>query len=122
MAEEYLDRIRAFGTDDYYGQTVNLAAGDIPQVLGKPTYESTTMDGLLSTTTNYHTVYGDFRNYVIADRVGLAVEFVPNLFHTGANRPSASRGWLAHWRVGADSINDTGFVLGINQNTAAASV
>lgn len=122
MAEEYLDRIRAFGTDDYYGQTVNLTAGDIPIVLGKRTYESTTMTGLLSTTTNYHTVYGDFRNYLIADRVGLAVEFVPNLFHTGANRPSASRGWLAHWRVGADSINDTGFVLGVNQNTAAAGV
>ena len=77
--------------------------------------KSTSMSGALGTTTNYAIVYGDFQNFVIADRIGMAVEFVPNLFHTGNNRPSASRGFLAHWRVGSDSVNDSGFRMLQNQ-------
>lgn len=54
-------------------------------------------------------IFGDFSNYVIADRVGMSVEFIPHLFHTGNNRPSGQRGWYAYYRVGADSVNDGAF-------------
>jgi len=56
-------------------------------------------------------VYGDFSNYVIADRVGTTVEFIPHLFATGNNRPSGQRGWYAYFRAGADSVNDGAFQL-----------
>ena len=115
MNEAYNDRIRQFGTSDGALYTVDLTEGDAPRILGKPAYLSTTMSSALSNVTQSVAVYGDFQNFLIADRIGLAVEFVPNLFHTGANRPSASRGLLAHWRVGADSIVDGAFRLLMNQ-------
>jgi HK97 family phage major capsid protein len=43
-------------------------------------------------------VYGDFRYYLIVDRVGMSVEVVPHLFHTATNYPSGQRGLLAFWR------------------------
>lgn len=56
-------------------------------------------------------VVGDFRNYVIADRVGMSVELVPHLFDVTNNRPTGQRGWFAYARNGADSVNDLGFRL-----------
>jgi HK97 family phage major capsid protein len=54
-------------------------------------------------------VVGDFSNYVIADRIGLTVEFIPHLFGTTNGRPKGQRGWFAYYRTGADSVNDAGF-------------
>lgn len=47
---------------------------------------------------------GDFKaGYLIADRVGAAVEYVPHLF--GPNRrPTGQRGWYLHWRVGGNVL------------------
>jgi HK97 family phage major capsid protein len=67
------------------------------------------MDGTVTAAANnYLGIIGDFDNYVIADRIGMTVEFVPHLF--GSNqRPTNSRGWLAYVRHGADSVNDGAF-------------
>ena len=71
------------------------------------------MDGTIRwcmvTSSSFVAVFGDFSNYVIADRIGLTVELIPHLFHTANNRPSGSRGWYAYYRVGADSVNDSAF-------------
>lgn len=115
MNEAYEDRIRQFGTNDGALYTVDLTETAATRILGKPSYNSSTMSSALSTVTQPVIVYGDWSNFVIADRIGMAVEFIPNLFHTNANRPSASRGYLAHWRVGSDSINDGGFKMLVNQ-------
>jgi HK97 family phage major capsid protein len=88
-----------------------------PQLLGRPALESEDMDGVINTTQeNYMAVYGDFSNYVIADRVGMRVEFINHLFQqttagSGFGRPTGQRGWYAYYRVGADSVNDGGFRL-----------
>ncbi|MFC8277192.1 phage major capsid protein [Streptomyces sp. NPDC057271] len=83
---------------------------DVPaMLLGRPALEAEDMDGAFSaaaTADNYILAYGDLSNYVIADRVGMTVEFIPHLFATGNNRPSGSRGWYAYYRVGADVVND----------------
>ena len=60
-------------------------------------------------------VVGDFRNYLIADRIGMTVEYIPHLFDQATGRPSGQRGWFAYARHGADSINDLGFRLLQNQ-------
>ena len=60
-------------------------------------------------------VVGDFRNYLIADRVGMTVELIPHLFDQSTGRPTGQRGWYAYARNGADSINDLGFRLLQNQ-------
>lgn len=51
-------------------------------------------------------LFGDFKaGYLIVDRVGMAVEYVPHVFHTDNNLPMGVRGWYAYWRVGAGLIN-----------------
>lgn len=60
-------------------------------------------------------VVGDWRNYLIADRVGMTVELVPHLFDVTNNRPTGQRGWFAYGRDGADSIVDVAFRLLQNQ-------
>jgi HK97 family phage major capsid protein len=104
--------IRAFDTGGGGGFWANLNGDRPDQLLGRNVLEAEGMDGVVTTTgavNNYLLVFGDFSNYVIADRIGLSVEFIPHLFHTGNNRPSGSRGWYAHFRVGADSVNDDAF-------------
>ncbi|MFI8254085.1 phage major capsid protein [Streptomyces filamentosus] len=80
-----------------------------PQLLGRSALEAEDMDGTITAAAdNPVMVYGDFSNYVIADRIGMTVEFIPHL--VGANRrPTGQRGWYAWYRVGADSVNDGAF-------------
>ena len=103
--------IRQFGTSDGHALWERVG-NDVPnQLLGRPAYESEDMDGTITATEdNYVAVFGDLSNYVIADRIGFSVEFIPHLF--GANRrPTGQRGWYAYYRVGADSVNDGGMRL-----------
>lgn len=102
--------IRQFDTSGGAALWERLGA-DVPnQLLGRPAYEAEDMDGTITAAaTNFVLIYGDFQNYVIADRIGMTVEFIPHLFHTSNNRPSGQRGWYAYYRVGADSVNDGAF-------------
>ena len=56
-------------------------------------------------------VLGDFKaGYKIIDRMGL--ELVYNPLVLGSNRrPTGEVGWVAFWRVGADSVNDAAFQM-----------
>jgi HK97 family phage major capsid protein len=67
------------------------------------------MDGTITALAdNLIAIFGDFSNYVIADRIGMTVEFIPQLF--GSNgRPTGQKGWFAYARHGADSVNDAAF-------------
>jgi HK97 family phage major capsid protein len=84
---------------------------DLPDgLIGRRVLEAEAMDGVIDAGQNNRTiVFGNFNNYVIADRVGMTVEFIPHLFHTSNNRPSGQRGWFASYRTGADSVNDGAF-------------
>lgn len=103
--------IRQFDTAGGAALWERLGA-DVPNVLlGRPAYETEGMDGVIDgSSTNYVAVFGDFSNYVIADRIGTTVEFIPHLFGTN-HRPTGERGWYAYYRVGADSVNDGAFRL-----------
>jgi HK97 family phage major capsid protein len=112
--------IRGFGAT--YGASfwTDLGGDRPPRLLGRDVYEAESMDGVVTTTgavANYILVYGDFSNFVITDRIGMSVEFIPHLF--GANqRPTGQRGWYAYYRTGSDSVNDGGFRL-LNVASAA---
>lgn len=106
------DLVRQFDTTGGADLWTQLSFDRPPQLLGKPAYEAEDMDGAITAlAANLVLVFGDFSNYVIADRVGMTVELVPHLFATGANRPSGQRGIFAYYRVGADSVNDGAFNL-----------
>jgi len=90
----------------------NDPGGGAPrELLDRPRYEAESMDGVINATQeNYMVIFGDFSNFVIADRIGLTVDFIPHLFGTN-RRPTGQSGWFAYYRVGSDSVNDAGFRL-----------
>ena len=82
-----------------------------PRLLNRPLYENSNMDGTLTgAAADYTLLHGDFSQYVIQDRVGTSIELVPHLLGA-TRRPSGERGFLQHWRVGADVLVPGAFVL-----------
>lgn len=95
---------------DGYG-TRNLSSEGIGPLLGKrvllsdyaPSFSGTTGASNLA-------ILGDFQKYVIAQRVGMSIEFIPHVVD-GSGVPTLQRGWVAWARVGADSVDDAAFRL-----------
>ncbi len=109
------NEVRGFDTSGgLSNQTVDLTAPYSFQLLGKPVYENSGFPTFTGTTGAANIlVVGDFKNYVVFDRVGSRTELIPHIM--GANgRPSGQRGLVFWWRVGADSVNDNAFRLLLN--------
>lgn len=101
------------GAGSYF--TVTLE-GELTKIRNRPVAFASHFPDFTGTTgASNILVVGDFRNYLIAERAGMDVELVPHLFDVTDNRPTGQRGWFAHARIGADSINDLGFRLLQNQ-------
>lgn len=101
------NKIRQFDTAGGGGFWANLTSDRPPQLLNRAALESEAMTASTATGSKL-AVFGDFENFVITDRLGMAVEFIPHL--VGANRrPTGQRGWFAYYRVGSDVVNPNGF-------------
>lgn len=100
--------VQQFGNGADASFTVGFTAEGVTVVKGRQFRTSDYMSSTLTGTTPY-LIVGDWRNYLVAQRAGMSVELIPHLFGTANNRPNGSRGWYAWARVGADSINDSGF-------------
>lgn len=112
---DVMNEVRGFDTSGgLSNQTVDLTAPYNFQVLGRPYYENSGFPDFTGTTGAASIlVCGDFRNYVIFDRIGSRVEFVPHLF--GSSRlPNGSRGLYFWWRVGGKTVNTNAFRLLLN--------
>lgn len=106
--------VRGFGTGGGSDMWERIGADRPALLLGRQAYEAEAMESNPAATAGASNdnimLYGDFSNYVIADRVGMTVELIPHL--VGSNRrPTGQRGWYAYYRVGADSVNDDAFRL-----------
>lgn len=66
---------------------------------GFPSAENSEMayDATLATDNQTIAVLGDFRQFLIVDRIGMSVELVPHLFGAG-RMPTGQRGIYAYWR------------------------
>ncbi|ORV91195.1 capsid protein [Mycobacterium interjectum] len=105
------NKTRQFDTAGGAGLWARLSE-DRPRVLlERDVLEAEAMDGAIDVgQDNYVLAFGDFQNFVITDRLGMAIEFIPHL--VGANRrPTGQRGWFAYYRTGSDSVNDNAFRL-----------
>uniref|UniRef100_UPI003C30EBCB Major capsid protein n=1 Tax=Mycolicibacterium phage Mycofy1 TaxID=3349809 RepID=UPI003C30EBCB len=114
------NKIRQFDTQGGAGLWTTIGNGEPSQLLGRPVGEAEAMDANWNTSAsadNFVLLYGNFQNYVIADRIGMTVEFIPHLFGTN-RRPNGSRGWFAYYRMGADVVNPNAFRL-LNVETAS---
>jgi HK97 family phage major capsid protein len=112
MSLDAQNQVRSLGDDKLGNFTVDLKAGYGFQLLGRPVYENSAMADFTGTTgVSNIMVVGDFKNFVIFDRVGSRVEVVPHLFHTSNNLPRGQRGLVYWFRTGSDSVNDNAFRL-----------
>ncbi|MGJ6126314.1 phage major capsid protein [Mycolicibacterium sp. Y3] len=96
------------GGNALWGQ---LGEGRKSELLGRPDYISEAMDQAVNLTQdNLVLLFGDFQNYVVVDRLGTTMSYIPHLF--GSNgRPTGKAGWHAWFRGGGDSVNDGAFRL-----------
>lgn len=113
MSVDVENEIRSFSSDNSGGYyTVNLTQGGVGTLFGRPVVLSDYAPNFTGTTGAANIlVVGDFSNYVIAQRAGMTLEFIPNLMGVTNGRPTGQRGWFAHARHGFDSVNDNAFRL-----------
>jgi HK97 family phage major capsid protein len=108
--------IRQLGTVDP-NFTVDITQEAIPRMFGREYPMNDFMqDDPAGTGTQPLLVVGDFRGYVVAQRAGMTVEFIPMLFDVTNNRPTGQRGWFAWARVGGGVVNSAGFRLLTNRS------
>jgi len=110
------NQIRQLGTVDP-NFTVNMTAEAIPMLFGRQYPMNDYMqDFPTGTGTQALLAVGDFSGYVVAQRAGMTVEFVPMLFDVTNNRPTGQRGWFAWARVGGGVVNSAAFRLLVNRS------
>lgn len=109
LAEKVIyNDVRQFAAADGHDLWERLGGGLPPQMLGYSVNESSAMDNDATTAGQLILLLGDFRHFLIVDRVGMSVELVPHLF--GANRrPTGQRGIFAFWRNGSTILADNAF-------------
>jgi len=107
--------IRQLGTVDP-NFSVNITNEALPRLFGREYPMNDYMEDMPSGTGSQALlVVGDFQGYLVAQRAGMSIEFVPMLFDRTNNMPTGQRGWFAYARVGADVIDPTAFQLLTNK-------
>ena len=80
-------------------------------LLGKPVEEWSAMTTAVATGSRW-AIFGDFRNFLIADRLGFSVELVPHLFGATNRFPTGQRGLFSIWRTGTGVLVPNAFRYG----------
>jgi HK97 family phage major capsid protein len=104
------NKIRQFDVAGGAGFWTNLTTERPAMLYGRDALEAEAMSGQVAGG-NQILLYGDLESFVIVDRIGMAIEFLPHLFSTAHNRPTGTRGWFAWYRTGSDLVNPTGVRL-----------
>jgi HK97 family phage major capsid protein len=106
--------VRQFGTTDP-NFTVDMTAEGAYQVLGRRWYLNDYMDapvgtgGSTSASDITPVIFGDWRNFVIANRVGATVETMPHVIDTTTGNPTGQRATFMWARIGSNVVNPNGF-------------
>lgn len=115
-----LNAVRQFATGSNNSDanfTVSVGQETVDRLFGKPVHYNDYMDpavgtgGATSASALGLVIVGDFRNFLIANRVGATVETVQHVLDTTTGNPTGQRGTLMWARVGSDVINPAGFRL-----------
>jgi HK97 family phage major capsid protein len=76
--------------------------------LGYPVYESSQMLATVTTGSRI-LLMGNFKYYLIVDRVGMSIEIIPHLFGAANRFPTGQRGLYAFWRNGGKTLSESQF-------------
>jgi HK97 family phage major capsid protein len=122
MSRSTQRQLEALDTGGYYfkrpGQNYALGSA-IPQnsltgntgtqLLGYPIWEVPSAVSTLTTDAAVIVVFGDPKNYVIVDRIGMNVEVIQNMLNGATpSFPTGQRGIYAYWRATARALNVDG--------------
>lgn len=102
------NRVRQLDTSGGAALWEYLGEGTPGRLLGYPAYKNSAMDSVLTAASEIM-VFGDFRHFLIVDRLGLNVELIPHLFGLTNNRPTGQRGLYAIWRNTSDVLTASAF-------------
>lgn len=103
--------VRQLGTLDP-NFTVDITQESLPRLFGRQYPMNDYMAAMPTGTAAANlAVVGNFRGFLVAQRAGMNIEFIPMLFDVTNNRPTGQRGWFAWARVGSDVIDPTAFKM-----------
>jgi len=112
-----LNKVRAL--DVYGGGSfwANLTSDTPASLLGQPIYEAsdfpavTTGTSAASGSGSTTLMFGDWNNFIIADRVGVSMLYDPMIKGTGASAqlPAGEAGWYMFWRTGSTTGTTAAF-------------
>lgn len=114
-----LDLIDQFETTNGAKRFPQVGA-DPSVLLRRPVVENSDMDGswnTAATADNFILAVGDFKEFIIASRIGARLEFIPHVFGAN-NRPTGERGAHLWFRTGSDVSTINAFRL-LNLATTA---
>ncbi|MFD4474701.1 phage major capsid protein [Streptomyces sp. NPDC058471] len=101
------NKIRQFGVADSHALWERIGNGMPAELLGRPAHEASAMPSTNAALDRF-LLYGDFRQFLIVDRIGMNVELVPHIL--GSNRrPTGQRGLLAVWWNNSKVLVDNAF-------------
>ncbi len=122
------NKIRQFATDNAGSTTGNISNvfaeslrdGNPRQLLEYPAYRSTAMNSYTTAMAADNRVlmaFGDFKQFLIVDRIGMTVELVPHVL--GSNRrPTGQRGVYAVWMNNSKILIPEAFRYLVSQNAS----
>ncbi len=116
-----VQRIRQFDTSGgaslWNAYPAPLQTGMPSRLIGYPVYELSTMStAAVSSSGGSWGLFGDFSKFIIADRVGMSIELIPQIFAGntagGLSYPTGQRGLFAWWRNSSDVMSSNAFRAG----------
>lgn len=108
--KKFYNIIRQIDTAGGSALWARLADGRPSRLVDYPVYEASEMTGTPVIDANL-ALLGDFKKFLIVDRVGMAVELIPHLFGGTANFPTGQRGLFAVWRNTSKVLDANAFRL-----------
>ena len=110
-------RIRQFDTAGGASLWVQLQNNLPAQLVGYNAYELSTMSTAVPSGSGASwALFGDFSKFIIADRIGMSIELIPQVFAGntagGLSYPTGQRGLFAWWRNSSDVMSSNAFRAG----------
>lgn len=103
------NKVRQFDNTGGADLWVRLDAATPPELIGYPAREASAMaSGVVDAAKIL--LMGDFRYFLIVDRIGMSIELIPHLFGTNG-RPTGQRGIYAIWRNNSEILVANAFRL-----------
>lgn len=107
--------VRQLGSDSDGGDLwVRLAAGLPPELIGYSAREMSEMQAVTTSTTLPFLILGDWKKYLIVDRIGMRV-MMDDLVKDGSGLPTGQRALVAFWWNGGGYIDGNAF-RGLSNN------